>query len=66
MVPWMISDEQLHELGLPHRYATQYLAYSKDSCWTSDSMIGHAIQIVHSSFQTAFPGCITAFAFGNA
>ena len=44
MARWMISDEQLHELGLPHRYDTQYLEYSKDNYWKSDSMIGHAIR----------------------
>ena len=66
MVPWTISDEQLHELGLPHRYATVYLEYSKDNYWTSDSMIDHAIQIALAIFQTAFPGCIAVFAFDNA
>ena len=65
MVPWTISDEQLSKLGLPHRYATQYLECSTDNFWTSDSMIDHAIHIVLPIFQIAFPGCIAVFAFGN-
>ena len=65
MVPWTISDE-LHELGLPRRYATEYLEYSKDNYWTSDLMIDHAIQIAPPIFRTAFPGCIAVFAFDNA
>ena len=43
MVPLMISDEQFRELGLPHRYVTQYLRYSKDNCWTSGPVIGNEI-----------------------
>ena len=66
MVPWTILDEQLHELSLPRRYATEYPEYSKDNYWTSDSMIDHAIQIALPIFQTAFPGCIAVFAFDNA
>ena len=65
MVPWTISDE-LNELGLPHRYATQYLEYSKDSYWTSDSVIDHGVRIVLPIFQTAFPGCIAVFTFHDA
>ena len=61
MVPWAISDE-LHELGLPRRYAIQYLEYSKGNYWTSDSMIDHAIQIALPILQTASP----VFAFDNA
>ena len=60
MVPWTISNE-LHELGLPRFYATQYPEYSKSNYWTSDAMIDHAIQIA-LIFQTTFP----VFAFDNA
>ena len=66
MVLWAISDGQLHELGLPRRYAIQYLEYSKDNYWSSDSMIDHAIQVALPIFQTAFPDCIAVFAFENA
>lgn len=65
IAPWMIPDKQPQELSLLHHYATQYPEYSKDNYWVSVSMIDHATPIVLSSFQTAFPGCITAFAFNN-
>ena len=50
MLLWMISDEQLRELGLPHRYVTQYLRYSRGICWTSDSMIDDEIRVALSIF----------------
>ena len=58
MVPWTILDEQLHELSLPRRHATEYLEYSKDNYWTSDSMIDHAIQIALPIFQTLFQAAL--------
>jgi hypothetical protein len=66
MVPWTISEDQLGELGLPRRYATHYLEYSKDNYWTSDAMVDHAIQVAIPIFEVAFPGCIAVFAFDNA
>lgn len=65
-VPPTISDELLESEGLPRRFASEYLEYSKDNYWTGEKMVIHTIKVALPIFRAAFPDFVGVWAFDNA
>jgi hypothetical protein len=62
-VPDQLSDEDLKNLSLPRRFATEYLEYGKDNDWTSEKLIQQVLSVALPIFRYVFPDFVGVWIF---